>query len=86
MSLNFPNSSRSFNPVRRSITFWASDRALEITFELDHSALNKLNGKAQTEEEYLQAFDANRKLIEEAAGRAYKKDTVNFRILTKNSF
>jgi len=86
MSLNFPNASRSYNPVHQSITFWASDRALEITFELDQSALNKLNGKAQTEEECLKVFDDNRKLIEEAAERAYKKDTVSFHILTKDSF
>jgi len=86
MSLNFPNASRSYNPVHQSITFWASDRALEITFELDHSALALINASSQTEQEYLQSFDANRKLIEAAALRAYKLDAASFHILTKDSF
>jgi hypothetical protein len=86
MGLNFPNASRSFNPDRQSVTFWASDRALEFTFELDHSALSLINAKAQSEQEYLQSFDDNRKLIEAAALRAYKLDAASFRILTKDSF
>ena len=86
MGLNFPNASRSYNPVLQSITFWASDRALEITFELDHSALALINASAQTEQEYLQSFDHNRKLIEAAALRAYKLDAASFHILTKDSF
>ena len=86
MGLNFPNASRNYNPVLQGITFWASDRALEITFELDHSALALINASAQTEQEYLQAFDHNRKLIEAAALRAYKLDAASFHILTKDSF
>ena len=86
VSLNLPNTSRSYNPAHRSITFWASDRALEVTFEVDNSALAMMNPNARTEEDFLEAFDNNRKRIEDAAERAYKMNTLSFHILTKDSF
>jgi len=86
MSLSFPNASRSFNPDRQSIQFWASDRTLEISFELDHSALTLMNAEAKSEAEYLMTFDSHRALIEAAALKAYQLDAGSFHMLDKSSF
>ena len=86
MSLAFPNPGRSYNPDRQSITFWASDRTLEVTFEIDHSALAMIDCNSKTEDEYLSTFDYHRPLIEAAAIRTYKAHPDFFYILNKDSF
>ena len=82
--MNFPNRSRSFNPERMSITFWGSDRTLEVTFEVDQSVFMLIDSEATTEDDYLHVFDANRQLIEAAAVRAYEANTDTFYILNKD--
>lgn len=86
MSIHYPNPSRSFDPDKRHITFWGSDRALELTFVIDDTALEKLAGTLTTEPEFLAAFDANRSLIEAAGTKAYERDSQHFHILSASNF
>ncbi len=39
MSLRFPNNSRNYNAAKNTVTFWGSDRALELTFVVDRMVL-----------------------------------------------
>lgn len=86
MSLHYPNASRSFDPDKRHITFWGSDRALELTFVIDDSALQKIGGTLSTEADFLATFDANRSLIEAAGAKAYERDNQHFHVLSASDF
>ena len=50
MTLNFPNGSRSYDARRNLIRFWGYDSALEISFFVEVSALNKLNPQTRNAE------------------------------------
>ena len=72
MKLSFPNPSRSFDPTRRCVRFWAYDNALEVNFVVKEDMLEMLQpDMSGTEAGFLAAFDATRQRIHEAAERAY---------------
>ncbi len=74
MALSFPNSSRSYDPSRRSVSFWGHDAWTEITFDVGEDALKHIDPHPHPDETTsLHAFDANRPQIEHAAGNAYAK-------------
>ena len=72
MRLSFPNPSRSFDASRNRVRFWGYDQALEISFLLEEDALKKLcPDMNRAEAGFLDAFDAVRTRIHEAADRVY---------------
>ena len=72
MRLSFPNPSRSFDASRNRVRFWGYDQALEISFLLEEDALKKLcPDMNHAEAGFLDAFDAVRTRIHEAADRVY---------------
>jgi hypothetical protein len=74
MTLNFPNGSRSYDARRNLVQFWGHDSALEISFFVEVGALHKLNPRTgNVEEGYLEAFDAARNQIHEAARKVYSR-------------
>ena len=74
MTLNFPNGSRSYDARRNLIRFWGYDSALEISFFVEVSALNKLNPQTRNAEAgYLEAFDDARDRIHEIARKVYSR-------------
>jgi hypothetical protein len=74
MALSFVNISRSYDPARRSVSFWGHDAWTEITFDVGEEALHHVDPQPHPDEAAsLQAFDANRPQIERAAGNAYAK-------------
>ena len=77
-ALSFPNQSRNFDAKRNRVCFWGYDSAIEISFYLETGALKKINPKVNVNEaEILQAFDAARVRIYEAAQKAYGRDQKN---------
>ena len=72
--LNFPNTSRIFDPTRRAVRFWGYDSAMEWSFFVTEEALRRLQPKAQRDEaSLLLAFDTNLTAIYAAAIKAYKQ-------------
>jgi hypothetical protein len=87
MPLNFPNKSRSFDATRRGVRFWGHDRALEILFFVDESALRRLNPKATEDENgYLAAFDVNCDRIHHVASALYSRRHSDFFTLAASDF
>lgn len=87
MSLDFPNSVRSFDAGRSCISFWGSDASLEVAFQIDFAALRKLCPDARAvEEEALRVFDQNRDAIHQAARSAYSRNRGGYHRLTAESF
>jgi hypothetical protein len=74
MALNFPNSSRSYDPARQSVRFWGYDSAFEISFYLAEDALRLISPQSNPgEAALLQAFDANLPRIQQVASKAYAR-------------
>lgn len=74
MTLNFPNASRSYDEARNLVLFWGYDSALEICFFLDASALLKLVPETKNlDADCLEAFDAARERIFDAARKVYSR-------------
>jgi hypothetical protein len=74
MTLNFPNDSRSFDTVRKSVNFWGYDATFEVVFRLDESALHQLAGVEQLgEAAALATFDTHRAHIRKVALRMYRR-------------
>ena len=72
--LNFPNESRSYDATRRCIRFWGSDGAIEVSFFLDQSALEKIATRAPIgEASLLESFDQNRERILHTARKVYAR-------------
>lgn len=70
--LSFFNRTRSYQPRRGVVSFWANDGPREVSFYVTASALNYLDPKLQSDEEgFLNAFDVNRERIEDAANKVY---------------
>lgn len=87
MALHFPNLSRSYDPERRRVRFWAHDSAMEIPLFLSESALRRLNPNAAwTEAGMLATFDANRDRINAVADRVHAYDRQDFHILEARDF
>ena len=74
MTLNFPNLSRNFDARRNLVRFWGYDSALEISFFVEVGALFKLNPQTRNVEAgFLEAFDAVRDRIHDAARKVYSR-------------
>jgi len=87
MALNFPNRSRSYDATKSLIRFWGYDSALEISFFVEVSALNKLNPQTKNVEAgYLEAFDAARDRIHEIARKVYSRNRKGAYVLAAVDF
>lgn len=77
MSLSFPNQSRSFNETKRQVRFWGYDGVLEISFDVEAEALQKMEdlspALAEGEARILEAFDNSLEKIQQVAARAYSR-------------
>jgi hypothetical protein len=72
MTLSFPNPSRSFDGSRNRVCFWGYDRAIEISFFAEESAMLKLCPELEpVEAGFLSAFDGARTKIRRAAMKVY---------------
>lgn len=87
MTLNFFNVSRSYDPSKRLVSFWGHDATMEIAFQVDESALQKLSPNTDyTEASLLRAFDANRARIEQAASVLYARKRQSYCRLSASNF
>jgi hypothetical protein len=76
MSLEFPNSSRSFDDSKSRINFWGYDRTIEVSYFIGAEALKRLDKKAGTQEsELLAVFDADIEKIHKVAANVYNNST-----------
>ncbi|PTM41974.1 DUF1488 domain-containing protein [Bosea sp. 124] len=83
MALNFPNPVRSFDAGRSCISFWGSDAALEIAFQIEIDALRKLGAATGDDEAQLLAtFDSHRDAILNAASAAYGRRRASYHRIT----
>jgi len=74
MSLEFPNSSRSYDATRRAVRFWGYDAAMEWSFFVTAEALQRVHPAMATDEAgMLGVFDSNRDRICAAAARLYAR-------------
>jgi len=74
MSLNFPNSSRSYDSTRHAVRFWGYDSAMETSFFVVADALRRLQpGIEPDEASLLGVFDSHRDLICAAAAKVYRR-------------
>lgn len=72
MSLNFPNSSRSYDESRHGVRFVGYDGIKQIAFFLEPDALSFLDAQAGRDEQAaLRVFDKNIQRILERAAKAY---------------
>lgn len=80
-SVIFPNQSRSFDGAKNRVRFWGYDSAIEISFFMETSALQKISpdmpDRDDAEAGILQAFDAARDQIEKVADRLYLRSKKN---------
>lgn len=86
MTLNFPNSSRVYDETRRCIRFWGHDSAMEISFQIDEDALQRIGPAQQGETAMLRVFDRNRDRIERAAQTAYSRRRQSYHRLSAADF
>ena len=68
MTLNFPNSCRSYDEARRRVRFIGHDGMFEIPFFVENDALPT---KSTREAEILAAFDTARATIHDVARETY---------------
>ena len=74
MTLNFFNPSRSYNPIKRSVSFWGYESRFEIAFHVGEDALKMMSAHVQCDEvSFLHVFDVNRVQIESVADNAYSR-------------
>lgn len=75
MTLQFPNTSRSFDEARNAVRFSGYDGMFEMRFFVETAALavpeSALHGSGTPEAGCLSAFDALRKSIQDVAREAY---------------
>ena len=88
MSLSFPNSNRSYDPVWRRVRFWGHDSAMEVPFFLEENAIFVLYPKTKnTEAGILAAFDDAQERIFAVAAKVYKPGQHRgFYTLTRDQF
>jgi hypothetical protein len=60
MALQFPNRSRSFDDVKRTVRFRGRDGMFEVSFLIEAAALLTRPGSGAAEAKYLSAFDRSR--------------------------
>lgn len=74
MELTFPNPSRSYDPTRNGIQFWAYDQTMEVVFLVQAGALLKIDSESKTDEvSLLDTFDVNRDRIHRLASKVYSR-------------
>lgn len=73
MTLEFPNRSRSFDDVKRTVRFHGYDGMFEVRFLVEATALLQKPDRGVMEAEYLDAFDRSRSAIQKAATRLYER-------------
>jgi hypothetical protein len=70
--LQFPNQSRSYDATRHAVRFWGHEGAMEACFFICLDSLMRLQpGIQPNETDLLNAFDANRRRIQETAVKVY---------------
>ena len=78
MTLNFPNTSRSFDAETKRVLFWGYDSVIEVSFFVEAAALRKLCPEVESSEAgFLKAFDMVRSRIYSIAGKVYGRDSRN---------
>jgi hypothetical protein len=82
MPLIFPNRSRSFDDNRKVVRFSGYDGMLEVRFLIEATALRSSQQPSRSETECLDAFDAARGVILEAASHAYSRRRRKSYVLT----
>jgi hypothetical protein len=74
MGLSFPNASRSYDATRRAVRFWGYDSAMEASFFVSEEALKRVHPDMRFDEAgLLDAFDANREVIQAAAAKVFAR-------------
>ena len=74
MSLEFPNSSRSYDATRCAVRFWGYDTAMEWSFFVTAEALRRVHpAMLDDEPSMLGVFDKHRDLICAAAAKLYSR-------------
>ena len=87
MALNFPNRSRSYDPIKRRVSFWGHVSTFEIVFHVDEDALQMMNPHVQRNEaSLLHVFDVNRVQIERVAVHAYSRRRQSYLSLAASDF
>ena len=75
MILKFPNPSRSFDEIKKRVSFWGYDSVIEVSFSVDGAALLKIHPETvETEAGFLKAFDSEMKRIHTVADNVYIKE------------
>ena len=74
MELTFPNPSRSYDPTRDAIRFWAYDQTMEVVFFVKTGVLLRIDSTSKTDEAgLLNTFDVNRDRIHRLASKVYSR-------------
>jgi len=74
MTINFPNSSRSYDATRRAVRFWGYDRSMESSFFIMADALKQMEPNLRLDAtDILRAFDVNRERIYSIAAEVYAR-------------
>ncbi|ATU92991.1 DUF1488 domain-containing protein [Phyllobacterium zundukense] len=83
MALNFPNRSRSYDPVSKRVRFTGYDGLFQVPFLVEIDALSEATATPDSvENAYLAAFDAARTSIQAAAMKAYAHGRKAIYVLT----
>ena len=87
MMLAFPNAVRSYSVGKRCVSFWGHDTSVEIAFEVDVDALQRMSQDTSLDEDLLlRTFETNRERIERAAGAAYARRRMTYLRLSPADF
>jgi hypothetical protein len=74
MTVNFPNSSRSYDATRHAVRFWGYDRSMESSFFVTVDALKRIQPDLRSDViDLLRAFDNNRERIYAIAAKVYAR-------------
>ena len=76
MTVQFPNSSRSFDESKNRVCFWGYDDTMEVSFYVGAEALQRLReGVGAAEAELLAIYDAAIDKIHAVAAKVYAEST-----------
>ena len=72
ITIQFPNTSRSFDESKNRVCFWGYDRTIEVSFYVGVEALQRIRkGVGTAEAELLAVFDAALDKIHAVAAKVY---------------
>lgn len=87
MTLEFPNTCRSYDATRHSVHFWGYDGVFEILFHVTYDVLCVIAPDAGDDEAgILESFDSNRSRIIRAAAKAYLRGRQGSYSLAESDF